>query len=86
MNLILKYWLWIQETQLDIPLQFFGSIFCVVVSYCIISKIWKPQDKASGTFMVLYAFSISETLMIVRKIIQFMVDFFVAAILCRLSL
>ena len=79
MNLILKYWLWIQETQLDIPLQFFGSIFCVVVSYCIISKIWKPQDKASGTFMVLYAFSISETLMIVRKIIQFMVDFFVGS-------
>lgn len=79
MNLILKYWLWIQETQLDIPLQFFGSVFCVVISYCIISKIWKPQDKASGTFMVLYAFSISETLMIVRKIIQFMVDFFVGS-------
>lgn len=76
MNLLMKYWLWIQETQLDVPLQLFGAIFCVVAGYFIISKMWKPTDKASGTFMVLYAFSISETLIIIRKIIQFYIDFF----------
>ena len=76
MNFLIKYWLWIQETQLDVPLQFLGAIFCVVAGYFIISKMWKPTDKASGTFMVLYAFSISETLMIIRKIIQFYIDFF----------
>lgn len=76
MDLLMKYCLWIQDTQLDIPLQFFGAIFCVVTSYYIISKIWKPQDKAAGTFMVLYAFSVSETLIIVRKIIQFFIDFY----------
>ena len=76
MDLLVKYWLWIQTTQLDVPLQFFGSILCVAISYYIISKIWKPADKASGTLMVLYAFSISETVMIVRKIIQFFIDFF----------
>ena len=76
MNLLMKYWLWIQDTQLDVLLQFFGAIFCVVTSYYIISKIWKPKDKASGTFMVLYAFSVSETLIIVRKIIQFFIDFY----------
>lgn len=76
MNFIVKYWLWLQDTQLDIPLQFFGAVFCVAASYYIISKIWRPQDKASDVFMMLYAFSVSETVMIVRKIIQFMIDFF----------
>ena len=76
MDFLIKYCLWIQESQLDIPLQFFGAVLCVVASYFIISKMWKPQDKAAGTFMVLYAFSISETLIIVRKIIQFYIDFF----------
>ena len=79
MNFLLKYWLWIQETQLDVPLQFFGAVFSVIAGYYIISKIWKPTDKASGTFMVLYAFSLSETLIIVRKIIQFFIDFFVGS-------
>lgn len=76
MDFLMKYWLWIQTTQLDVPLQFFGAVFSVVVSYLIISKMWKPTDKASGTFMVLYAFSVSETLIIIRKIIQFYIDFF----------
>lgn len=76
MNFIVKYWLWIQDTQLDIPLQFFGAVFCVIASYRVISKKWKPQDKASDVFMMLYAFSVSETLIIIRKIIQFYIDFF----------
>lgn len=79
MNFILKFWLWIQDTQLDVPLQFFGSIFCVVASYLIISKKCKVTDKASVTFMGLYAFCISESLIIVRKVIQFFIDFFVGS-------
>ena len=76
MNFILKYWLWIQNSQLDVPLQLLGGILCVLVGYFAVSKISKPADRASETFTVLYAFSISETLIIVRKLIQFFVDFF----------
>ena len=79
MNFFIKYCTAIQTHQIDIPLQFFGAVLCVAASYFIISKIWKPVDKASGTFMVLYAFSVSETLIIVRKIIQFYIDFFVGS-------
>ena len=76
MNFLLKYWLWIQSSQLDVPLQFFGAVFIVLAGYYIISKISKPSDKASQTFTVLYAFSISETFIIVRKLMQFFIDYF----------
>ena len=76
MNFILKYFLWIQSSQLDVPLQLFGGILCVVAGYFAISKISKPADRASETFTVLYAFSLSETLIIIRKVIQFFIDFF----------
>ncbi len=79
MNILMKYWLWIQTSQLDVPLQFFGAVAVVIAAYYIITKNIKPTDKASQTFEVLYAFTISETLIIVRKIIQFMVDFFVGS-------
>ena len=76
MNFLFKYWLWIQDTQLDVPLQLLGGILCVVLGYFAISKISKPADRASETFTVLYAFSLSETLIIIRKVIQFFIDFF----------
>ena len=79
MNLLMKYWLWIQTSQLDVPLQFFGGIIVVLLGYYVINRILKPTDKAVHTFMVLYAFSVSETLIIVRKIIQFYIDFFVGS-------
>ena len=79
MNHLMKYWLWIQTSQLDVPLQFFGGIIVVLLGYYVINRILKPTDKAAHTFMVLYAFSVSETLIIVRKIIQFYIDFFVGS-------
>lgn len=76
MSYLIKFWMAIQTNQLDIPLQLFGSVAVTLVSYFIISKAAKPQDKASKYFTVLYAFSVSETVIIIRKILQFFIDFF----------
>ena len=79
MNILMKFWTWLQTSQLDIPLHFFGAVAVVIVAYYIITKMAEPADKASKSFMVLYAFSISETLIIIRKILQFFIDFFVGS-------
>ena len=76
MSYLIKFWTAIQTNQLDIPLQLFGSVAVTLVSYFIISKAAKPKDKASKYFTALYAFSVSETLIIIRKIMQFFIDFF----------
>lgn len=76
MSYLINFWMAIQTNQLDIPLQLFGSVAVTLVSYFIISKAAKPKDKASKYFTALYAFSVSETVIIIRKILQFFIDFF----------
>ena len=76
MNFLINYWMGIQNRQLDVPLQLLGSVAVVLLSYYIINKVAKAKDRPSAQFTALYAFSVSETLIIVRKIIQFYIDFF----------
>lgn len=76
MSFLIKYCTAIQTHQLDVPLQLIGSVAVTLLGYYIINKAVKPKDNPSRYFTVLYAFSISETLIIIRKIIQFYIDFF----------
>ena len=76
MKYLIDFWMAIQTRQLDIPLQLFGSVAVTLSGYYIVNKTAKPKDKASSYFTALYAFSISEMLIIIRKILQFFIDFF----------
>lgn len=60
----------------DVPLQFAGGIVGVLLGYYIIKKIMKPDSRQSNNFCICFGFCFSETLIIIRKLLQFFIDFY----------
>lgn len=74
---------WIYYFEWDIPLQFIGGILGVVLGYCISTLIRKPKDKREYLFCGCFSFFFSCTLIIIRKVLQFFIDFFTGSNLTR---
>ena len=69
--------------EFDIPLQFAGGIIGVLLGYYISAKLRKPTSKNDYNFCNCFSFCFSQTLMIIRKLLQFFIDFYTGSNLTK---
>lgn len=67
----------------DVPLQFVGGIIGVILGYYISIKMRKPNSNNDRNFSVCFSFCFSEALMIIRKLLQFFIDFYTGSNLLK---
>lgn len=67
----------------DIPLQIVGGITATILGYYISSKMLKNKTDDDRNFKICFAFCFSGALMIIRKLVQFFIDFYTGSNLMK---
>ncbi len=70
-------------SEWDVPLQFIGGIIGVMLGYYISTKMKKPQNGNDRNFRFCFAFCFSQALIIIRKLLQFFIDFYTGSNLMK---